>query len=211
METILELLKNRNYEEIVFLCNKERRFWSFLKSRLYDPDILIRYRAVEAVGLYMKYLWDENEEKVRVFIRTLLWSLNDESGGIGWSSAPAIAQIISNIPSLKDPYLSIAMNALDEDLLKKPILWAVAKVGKKALEDVEFHKENFLKIFESKDKETIGYAVIASIETEFKNSLTYIVKFKNNSINFNFPYFIDGFFREKNLDNLIDEAIKKLK
>ncbi|AWB10511.1 hypothetical protein TDSAC_1166 [Thermodesulfobium acidiphilum] len=211
MKIILELLKNRNYEEIVFLCNKERRFWSFLKSRLYDPDMLIRYRAVEAVGLYMKDLWNKDEEKVRVFIRTLLWSLNDESGGIGWSSAPTIAQIISHIPSLKDPYLSMAMNALDEDLLKKPILWAIAKVGKKALEDVKFHKENFLKAFESKDKETIGYAVIASTETEFRDSLAYIVKLKNNPTNFTFPYFVDGFFRKENLDSLLDEAIKKLK
>jgi hypothetical protein len=212
MEIILELLKNRNYEKIVLLCNKERRFWTFLKSRLYDPNLLIRYRTVEAIGLYMKDLWNKNnEDKVRVFIRTLLWSLNDESGGIGWSSAPAIAQIITHIPSLKDPYLSIAMNALDEELLKKPILWAIAKVGKRALEDVEFHKDNFLKAFSSRDKETIGYAIIASIETGFKESLEYILNFKSDSYNLDFLYFINGFFVKKNFQNLVDEAIKLLK
>jgi hypothetical protein len=213
MEIILELLKNRNYEKIVLLCNEERRFWSFLKSRLYDPDILIKYRAVEAIGLYMSDLWNKNEEKVRIFIRTLLWSLNDESGGIGWSSAPAIAQIISHIPSLKDPYLSMAMNALDEELLKKPILWAIAKIGKKALADVEFHKENFLTTFNSTDFETVGYATIAAIKTGFQDSIEYILNFQKNfnNINFKFFYFVNGFFEEQDLNNLLYDAVSQLK
>ncbi|MGC8482619.1 MAG: DVU0298 family protein [Thermodesulfobium sp.] len=213
MEIILELLKNRNYEKIVLLCNEERRFWSFLKSRLYDPDILIKYRAVEAIGIYMNNLWNKNEEKVRTFIRTLLWSLNDESGGIGWSSAPAIAQIIIHIPSLKDPYLSMAMNALDEELLKKPILWAVAKVGKRAWDDVEFHKDNFLKTFCATDMETVGYATIAAIKTGYQESIEHILNFQKSvkNLNFQFPYFVDGFFVEQDLNSLINDAVSQLR
>ena len=37
-------------------------------------------------------------EKVRPLVKRFIWWMNDESGGIGWSSAPAMGEIGRMVP-----------------------------------------------------------------------------------------------------------------
>ena len=47
----------------------------------------------------MQRWWQSGKhEKVRIYIRTLQWSMSDESGGIGWNYPQTIAEIIVHIP-----------------------------------------------------------------------------------------------------------------
>ena len=39
-------------------------------------------------------------EMVRPLVKRFIWWMNDESGGIGWSSAPAIGEIGRSAPDL---------------------------------------------------------------------------------------------------------------
>ena len=46
----------------------------------------IRWHAITAMGQTVATLAAANMETARVVMRRLMWSLNDESGGIGWGA-----------------------------------------------------------------------------------------------------------------------------
>jgi len=73
---------------------------SVLLSLSYDADELIQWRAVEAVGEVAGAMARTDVERVRNLIRRLLWSMNDESGGVGWHAPETVGEILANVPSL---------------------------------------------------------------------------------------------------------------
>jgi hypothetical protein len=46
------------------------------------------------MGEVMAHLADKDMESARVIMRRLMWSLNDESGGIGWGAPEAMGEIV---------------------------------------------------------------------------------------------------------------------
>ena len=58
-----------------------------------DHDVVLRWRSVSALGVVVAHLADEDRESARVVMRRLMWSLNDESGGIGWGAPEAMGEI----------------------------------------------------------------------------------------------------------------------
>lgn len=173
---INQLLKKRNFDELLNLCEKEKRAWQEVRYRLYSLDEVIRWSAIETVGYVMKFWWQSGkEEKVRNYIRTLFWSLNDESGGIGWSSPQAIAEIIANIPEIIEPFGSMMIaHCLDEPPLIKGCLWGIGRLGVLITDSVEFFKDQIFEIFSSNDPETIGLLCWAMGQTKFVPAKSYI-------------------------------------
>ncbi|MFA6901185.1 MAG: DVU0298 family protein, partial [Desulfurivibrionaceae bacterium] len=43
-----------------------------------------KWNAVSAMGMTVARLADQDMEAARIVMRRFMWSLNDESGGIGW-------------------------------------------------------------------------------------------------------------------------------
>jgi len=98
-QQVRDLLQERDERSLFELCEKDSRFWKELRFLLYTLDERLRWSAIEAIARYMKHLWQKGKtEKVREYIRSLFWSITDESGGIGWSAPQTIAEIIVNIP-----------------------------------------------------------------------------------------------------------------
>ncbi|MFZ1983368.1 MAG: DVU0298 family protein, partial [Desulfatitalea sp.] len=62
---------------------------------LYHGDPRVRWHAVAAMGVVVGRLADEELEVARVVMRRLMWSLNDESGGIGWGAPEAMGEIMA--------------------------------------------------------------------------------------------------------------------
>ena len=88
-QQVRELLVQKDYPRLIRLCQQDRKCWHEIRFRLYDLDEQIRWGAIETVAGIIERQWEDGyEEKVRNYIRTLFWSLNDESGGIGWSAPP---------------------------------------------------------------------------------------------------------------------------
>lgn len=52
----------------------------------------LRWRAVSCMGKSVARLAEEDLEAARVVMRRFLWSLNDESGGIGWGAPESMAE-----------------------------------------------------------------------------------------------------------------------
>jgi len=96
-----------------------------LVSLLYDPDELVRWRAVSALG----HLAGAHPELARPLVTRLIWTLNDESGGIGWMSAPALGEIGRCAPPLLRDAVRVVVHYLDEAFLLSGALWAIGRLA----------------------------------------------------------------------------------
>ena len=95
---IRELLERRDTERLLDWAGSMRNPRRTLLSLTYDASELIRWRAIEAIGKVCAQDAASNPDKVRDFVRRLLWLMNDESGGLGWRSPEIIGEILVNVP-----------------------------------------------------------------------------------------------------------------
>ena len=107
-----------------------------LLSFLYSPDETIKYRAVTAVGIVVAEMADQDMEGARTIMRRLMWSLNDESGAIGWGAAEAMGEIMARHEQLAEEYYRILVsyiredgNRLEHDLLECGVLWGLGRLA----------------------------------------------------------------------------------
>ena len=103
----------------------------------YDGSPLVKWRAVAGMGIVVARLAECDMESARVVMRRLMWNLNDESGGIGWGSPEAMAEIMARQPKLADEYGAILgsyvrrdQNFLEHEGLQRGSIWAVGRLAK---------------------------------------------------------------------------------
>ncbi len=113
-----------------------------LFAALCSIDPLVHWHAVSGFGMVIRPLAEGNIEAARVVMRRLLWSLNDESGGIGWGAPQAMAEIIANQPQLAEEYLHMLLSYTREDgdglfqdgnyielpMLQRGLLWGIGRL-----------------------------------------------------------------------------------
>lgn len=207
---IEDLLRKRNFPILLDLCETNRQCWQEVRFRLYDLDDGLRWSAIETAARLMRLWWDSGkEEKVRIYIRTLFWSLNDESGGIGWSSAQTIAEIIALNPVLIDPYGSMMVaHCIDEPPLLKGCFWGVGRLGILMRKALMSFREEVLSVFASDDSNVLGTAAWAMGEARFSPAAPLIEKLKSRTE----PVVIyrDGVFSEKTVGEWAEEAIRNM-
>lgn len=206
-----DLLRKRDFDHLIELCESDRRFWQEVRFRLYEIDESLRWSAIETAARLMKKWWDAGrEEKVRRYIRTLFWSMNDESGGIGWSSPQVIAEIVVHIPALIDPYGSMMIAySIEEPPLIKACLWGIGRLGKSVVEAVDFFQEKILAVFGTDDAEILGLASWAMGEVGFYPAIPFIEKLFSRSEPV--AIYIDGDFIERPLGHWVQNALRKIR
>ena len=123
--TVRVHLERREYAPVVELAAADRVVVRALVSLLYDPEELVRWRAVSALG----QLAGARPELARPLVTRLVWTLNDESGGIGWMSAPALGEIGRCAPPLLRESVRVVVHYLDEPYLLSGALWAVGRLA----------------------------------------------------------------------------------
>jgi hypothetical protein len=102
----------------------------------YDRDTLAGWRSIIAVGLIARKLVARGHDLLRDTCRKLLWSLNDESGGIGWSAPELLGEIVSAdtkrfadiVPLIAEAY------HIEGGMFKAGVLYALARVAAAAPE-----------------------------------------------------------------------------
>ena len=63
-------LLQRDYNELLRLCQTDKRYWHILRTFLYETDENLRWPAIESVAVIMKRWWhDGSRERVREYIR----------------------------------------------------------------------------------------------------------------------------------------------
>lgn len=128
-EEIISLLENQKFDHLAELVARKRSLLRYLNRLLYSPAGLLRWRAVEGMGAVARRLAGEDPEAVRNIIRNLLWTINEESGGIGWSAAECIGEIIYRRPDMFQEYASIIISRADEEMLRRGVVWAAGRIA----------------------------------------------------------------------------------
>lgn len=113
-----------------------RRVINPLFSFLLSSDEQIKWRAVTAFGAVLANLASQDPESARVVMRRLMWSLNDESGGIGWGAPEAMGEIIASHEGLAREYAPVLIsyiweqgNYLEYEMLQQGALWAIGRAA----------------------------------------------------------------------------------
>ena len=114
-----------------------------LFSALYRPEEKLRWHAVSLFGDVLGRLAKKDMEAARIVMRRFLWSLNDESGGIGWGAPEAMAEAMSQNERLCDEYLHMLIsymrpdgplehqdgNFLELPALQSGLLWGIGRLA----------------------------------------------------------------------------------
>lgn len=79
-------------------------------SAVYSMDSSVRSKAVGIFGILMSRLADQSMESARQVMRRLMWSLNDESGGIGWGAPEAMAEAMALHEGLAQEYAHMLLS-----------------------------------------------------------------------------------------------------
>ncbi len=109
-----------------------------LFSGLLNADPVIKWHAVTAMGHVVDTLAVKDLEQGRVVMRRLMWSLNDESGGIGWGAPECMGEIMARNESLAREFKSIlfsylveredgADNYLEYEPLRRGAFWGLSR------------------------------------------------------------------------------------
>ncbi len=95
-----------------------------------------KWNAVSAMGATVARLADQDMEAARIVIRRFMWSLNDESGGIGWGTPEAMAECLACHAGLAQEYSKILVSFMREDgfylelpSLQRGLMWGLGRLA----------------------------------------------------------------------------------
>ena len=128
---IHEALDANNLPAVASLAKEDKKVLSQLIRLAYDKETLVGWRAIKAIGLAARELVKSDDEFLRVTIRKLLWSLSDESGGIGWSAPEIIGEIVSADPARFRDIIPLIAEVYDieEKVFRPGILYAMTRIA----------------------------------------------------------------------------------
>jgi len=105
-----------------------------LRSLFLSKDESLRWRSITAFGYVTARIEEQDTEMARIIMRQLMWSLNDESGGIGWGSPEAMGESLARSPRLLEEYGRILLsyilegkNYLEYHALREGAIWGVTR------------------------------------------------------------------------------------
>jgi hypothetical protein len=129
-----------------------------LLSFIQSGDEKIKWGAVKAMGEVVSRLADRDMESGRVIVRRLMWTLNDESGGIGWGSPEAMGEILAAHGGLAQEYARLLLsyaredgNYLKHEGLQRGLMWGIGRLAEKRPELVRGGAASLLPFLESGD------------------------------------------------------------
>ena len=125
-----DLLEKRDREGLVAWADgRKKGITALLALLLYETDELIRWRCIEGLGLLAGDQAPRGLEQIRDIIRRLLWTMNDESGNVGWFAPEAIGEILANVPRLAREFAGLLPNFLVEEPFERGTHWAMVRVA----------------------------------------------------------------------------------
>jgi hypothetical protein len=138
-QEILDFLKSPDFvKRLGFLKDVPlHKTLNHLFGALCSGDEEAKWPAVTAVGFLVSTLAATDPEGARNILRRMLWSLNEESGGIGWGIPEVLGEILARDENLAREFAPILVsyihpgdNFLEFGPLQQGALWAVGCVGR---------------------------------------------------------------------------------
>ena len=154
-------LINRDLQALEKKARSDKSILRTLSSMLYDKELLVRWRSIEALGRASKIIAEYEVEKIRRQIRRILWLMNDESGGLCWNGPEAIGEIVYNIRGLIYEYGPILISFLSEEPFEAGTRRAISRVGAASPEIFEESIILMVKSLESTVPEVRAFSIKA--------------------------------------------------
>ena len=126
---VKSLLLQRDSTGLLEWAAEEKNAFRTLQSLLWDGDLLIVWRTIEALGRLAATRTGRETEEVRELIRKLLWCMNDESGNLCWFAAESIAEILTQVPALREEFLEVWLGFVDEEPFEAGVRWGMARLA----------------------------------------------------------------------------------
>jgi len=164
---VFALLQSDNLDQSLDeLCQlPARQVVNPLFSFLLSSDEQTRWRAITAMGAVVADLAEKDMESARVIMRRLIWSLNDESGGIGWGAPEAMGEIMASHEGLAKEYADVLIsyiwkdgNFLEYEPLQRGAVWGLGRVTQARPDLVQDALPHLLSFLESPDATVRGLA-----------------------------------------------------
>jgi hypothetical protein len=160
-QAVLDALETNDFEAIERLALQSRKVMSVLVRLAYDKETLVGWRAIVAAGQVASAYTGNNYEFLRETVRKLLWSLTDESGGIGWSAPELIGEIVSSDPKrFSDIVPMIAeVFCIEEAVFRPGVLYAFKRIAETHPEMITPFQKIILGGLSEQDPKTRIYAI----------------------------------------------------
>lgn len=135
---ILALLHNGDVENVLVELGhlSSMKVVNALFTGICSNNEIVRWNAVTAMGQTVALLAAHDIEQARIIMRRCMWSLNDESGGIGWGAPEAMAEIMAVHPGLAAEYAHMLVSYMREDgnfleyeIMQRGVLWGAARLA----------------------------------------------------------------------------------
>jgi hypothetical protein len=142
-KSILHALESNDLDAVASLVKENRRALAILVRISYDKETLAGWRAIKAIGLAAKALVKTDHEFLRETVRKLLWSLSDESGGIGWSAPELLGEIVSADPKRFSDIIPLIAQVyeVEEEVFRSGVVYALARIAETAPEQVAVYQK----------------------------------------------------------------------
>lgn len=178
-QEVLALLASADLDHISRAVRQyaEKDLVNPLFSALSRPEEMVRWHAVSVFGQVLPRLADQDMESARIVMRRFLWSLNDESGGIGWGVPEAMAEAMLHHDGLAEEYLHMLLSYLRPDgplehqdgnflelpALQRGLLWGIGRLASRLAPLLVSRgvMADLLPYLQSEDGEVRGLAVLA--------------------------------------------------
>ena len=205
---IINLLKNKDYDEIIKLTSGGKKILTILISLTYDKKNVICWRAIEAIGMITGKLSKSDPGLVRNIVERLLWMIRDESGGIGWSSPEILGEIVRHNPEIFSDIAPIILSFHEEPPLCAGVLRAAGRIGKRNAEMVHYAKPIIAPYLMSPDNSVRGYAAWALGEIGDSEAASEIEKLEADENTFIF--YDEGNIKEVTVGEIAAESLAKI-
>ena len=104
---------------------------------LCSGDKEVKWRAVTALGVIVSDIAVKDMESAREVVRRLIWSLNEESGGIGWGAPEALGEIMASHEELAGEFSHLLVsylrkngNSPADESLQRGVVWGLGRLAK---------------------------------------------------------------------------------
>lgn len=139
---LIKRLSEAHFDFIVSSVSKTPRTLTTLISLTYSGDLLICWRAIDAVGRCADKLAGTRPEIFRKYLQRLFWMMSDESGALAPHAPEVIGEIIQSRPKEFKDFIPLTISLLnlepeDLPLFLPGILYALGRIGEAASGSVE--------------------------------------------------------------------------
>jgi hypothetical protein len=223
---VLALLNGR---DLVVVLEELRQFAAkdavnALFSAICREDPHVRWFAISCMGEAVARLAAVEMEEARIVMRRFLWSLNDESGGIGWGVPESMAEVMCRHAGLAEEYVHMLISYMREDgeeicqdgnyiehpLLQRGLLWGAARLSE-CRPDLLLAKGVAADIppyLESEDPATRGLAALAAGHLQIKAAGLVLRRLTGDPAGVSL--YRDGVFIETTVGSLAQSALEAM-